>query len=251
MSGLRFHFADVINEIVAIEKVAEPFLEAHSLRHLQQLRTMLGNLQVTAHEKTVRLEIPAADPLVTRISFGSYQTDDQGAHNVFAELSCVWEIRRIPPKGKKAAKADVFELTGLASTAVRVFKREADGAKGPLEALWRMEIGDSESPGCHFHVQVMGETDDRPFRKSIDVPRLPGVLVTPPSVIEFVLGELFQKAWVQHASAQTPHLQRWIPIQQRRLTAVLGWHADVVSRAISSPWSTLKKAKPDPGLFLS
>jgi hypothetical protein len=75
-------------------------------------------------------------------------------------------------------------------------------------------------------------------------------LVTPPSVVEYVVGELFQEQWLKHIAGRGADLNRWVPIQQRRLGAVLGWQLDVVKKAAGSPWGTLKKAKPHPELFV-
>ena len=250
MSGLQFRFADMISEVTALEGMAKPFLEPTSVRVLPPLRIILGNLQDVRRSGGVRWGISSSDPLITSVSQGAYQPDSAGAHAVFAEISFAWEIRRINPAGKKTERAEFFELIGLASTKVRLFRRETNGEKGPLEAMWRMEIGDVHSPGCHFHVQVMGETDERPFPKSIDVPRLPGILATPAAAVEFVLAELFQDEWAEHAAATSPHLSRWIPIQKRRLSAVLKWQSGVVQGSGGSPWTTLKRAKPDAKLFV-
>ena len=117
--------------------------------------------------------------------------------------------------------------------------------------MWRAEVGDAASPGCHFHVQIAGDKEDPPFPKALDVPRLPGFFVTPATVVEYVLGELFQREWLEHLATRGADLNRWWPIQQRRLCAVLQWQLDVVRDASgSSPWATLKRQKPQAGLFL-
>ena len=247
---LEFKFQDVLNEIQAFADLAEAFLEPSSLRVLAELSGVLENVRDTRSSKTVRWEIPDDRPLVTRASFGAYQPDAQGAHNIFAEVSSVWEIKRIAPQ-KKKNRAELFALDGLASTRIRLFRRLPDGNKGESVAMWRTEIGDMKSPGCHFHFQILGEDDNGPFPKSVDVPRLPSVLATPLTITEFVLGELFQDEWAMHAAAQSSHLKRWIPIQKRRLLAVMGWQHDVVHNAAGSPWATLKQEKPTSGLFLN
>jgi hypothetical protein len=188
-------------------------------------------------------------PFLTEVSRGEYQPDDQGALNVYAEITSTWTIRRIAQR-KRSLRAEKFILTGNASTRVRIH-REASAQAGPAQlAMWRAEVGDSKSPGCHFHVQIAGDLDDPPFPKSLDVPRLPGLLITPPAVVEYVVGELFQARWLKHIAGQSAELNRWWPIQRRRLGAVLGWQLNIVKSASGSPWATLKKQKPGPQLFM-
>ena len=148
--------------------------------------------------------------------------------------------------GKKA-RADRFALTGKTSTRVRIHSA-ADSAE---IAMWRMEIGDSESPGCHFHVQVRGELDDIPFPKALSVPRLPSLHTSPLCVLEFVLSELFQRRWDERVAEEARHLERWAPIQRQRFSRILAWQIKTLrERAIGSPWVALKREKPEPDLFV-
>src|SRR5436190_1532122 len=99
--------------------------------------------------------------------------------------------------------------SGLKSFASEATARSFDWGIPAEIAMWRMEVGDARSPGCHFHVQVLGEAEVAPFPKSLSVPRLPAVHSTPPAVIEFVLGELFQATWDKHVAARSVHVKRW------------------------------------------
>ncbi len=116
--------------------------------------------------------------------------------------------------------------------------------------MWRMEIADDASPGCYFHVQVLGEEDRPPFPKSLSVPRLPGFFVTPPFVLEFVLGELFQDEWKREAVRESDSLKMWRPIQLKRLANFLRWQRDKLRDSQGSPWVVLKSLQPDANLFI-
>lgn len=251
MSRLEFSFQDTITEIDALSKFASRFLSPDSRPILLQLRTILENLRSTATERRVDWEIRSDLPIRTIVSRGCYQPDDEGELNVFAEISSLWQVQRVKPLGKKHTRAERFALSGKASTRVRVFKEKRGGGKGPQLAMWRMEIGAFDAPGCHFHVQILGEETDGPFPKALDVPRLPGFICTPPAVVEYVIGELFQEQWAQHLSSQTADLNRWSPIQRQRLSAVLDWHSEKVKESSGSPWVGLKQAKPASSLFVS
>lgn len=250
MSELEFDFQEAITEIDALARVAADFIEPQSIMVLPRLRLVLESIRATPSEAVFDWGIPEALPLVTKVSRGCYQPDDQGEKNVFAEITSVWSIRRLRPKGKKSLPASVFSLVGKASTRVRLFNEAPGGGKGPQLAMWRSEIADVNSPGCHFHVQILGDQATGQFPKSLDVPRLPGVLTTPAGVVEYVLGELFQDGWAQHVGNESADLKRWAPIQRQRLAALFAWHSAVIKMSSGSPWPTLKRAKPEPNLFL-
>lgn len=127
-----------------------------------------------------------------------------------------------------------------------------NGSRGEELAMWRIEIGDDASPGCHFHVQIRGEDEEGPFPKRLSVPRLPTCLASPMAALEFLLAELFQEAWLRHVSAETDALRQWRAIQRDRLEKLFAWQTQTVSRVNqTSPWSTLKLAKPPADLFVA
>jgi hypothetical protein len=111
-------------------------------------------------------------------------------------------------------------------------------------ARWCFEVGDDNSPGCHFHVQVKASEEGHLFPPSLSVPRLPGMLVTPIDAADFLLGELFQEEWTRHLAKETDNLRRWSRCQRRRLSNVLGWQREEVSRSSGAAWMALKRAKP-------
>lgn len=249
MSELEFGFQDVLTEVDALDKIVGPFCQPRSRAVLPQLITELKSIRDNVADRSWTWGIRDSNPFYTDISRGAYKPDDQGADNVFAEITSTWTIRRIPPR-RRSERADRFKLIGNASTRVRLHREVLAGNDRDELAMWRAEIGDAVSPGCHFHVQVLGDTEGAPFPSSLDVPRLPGLIVTPAAVVEYVVSELFQDTWLKHLGTQGADLNRWWPIQRRYLGAVLSWQLKVIKEASGSPWATLKKAKPDSRLFL-
>lgn len=250
VSELEFGFQDLLEEVDALDKIVGPFCDPRSRTVLPQLVTELKSIRDNSAERSWTWGIRESNPFYTAVSRGAYQPDDQGADNVFAEITSTWTIHRVPPR-KKSEKAARFMLTGNASTRVRLHREVPPGGDPAELAMWRAEIGDAVSPGCHFHMQVLGETEEPPFPSSLDIPRLPALIVTPAAVVEYVVGELFQDNWLKHLGTQVANLNRWWPIQRRHLSALLAWQLGVVKDATGSPWGTLKKAKPDSHLFVA
>ena len=245
---LQFYFSEFDQEIEAISNIASEFIDKKSTYILPRLRGVLEDLRAADSSRTRLLEIPVSQPLKTRVSSGCYEVGGGGSHNVYAEVDFIWEIQPLGNNNRGSRPHRRFAVAGIASTRVRLME---DSNHGPLElAMWRVEIADQTSPGCCFHVQVLGQNDQHPFPKSLPIPRLPGLLVTPPLVIEYVLGELFQDEWVKQFSRSSPGLNRWRPIQQQRLTKMLAWQSKVLNQASASPWVALKKTFPPDNLFV-
>jgi hypothetical protein len=165
-------------------------------------------------------------------------------------LAFKWQVLRVRPK-KHKSPAEQFELVGIASTVVRVVQVDSEGADRDEIAMWRTEVGDAQSPGCHFHVQIRGENEELPFPKSLSVPRLPTCLTTPMAAMEFMLGELFQERWRERVSAQTNVLNAWRSIQVSRMEKLFEWHLKEIRDSHTSPWLALKGAKPQRNIFVS
>jgi hypothetical protein len=242
--GICFSIKDVLVELEAAKGLAGEFVENREVV-FPQLRTQLEGLR---DERASHLswKIPAAQPLRTIVSEGEY--DRGGGRDVIGTLSFLWEVQRVKQRRKNAPAQ--FQLVGVASTVSRVFVVNEDGSQGEELAMWRMEIGDDNSPGCHFHVQLNREDDIRPFPSSLPVPRLPSCLATPMAVLEFMLAELFQERWRKHVFSETDSLKRWRAIQRTRFLKLLAWQREAVSAADRSPWSVLKSAKPPQEIFL-
>jgi hypothetical protein len=253
--GILFSFAEMQHEIENMTAVARKFLEPATDEQiirpwLQQLR----NFETSSPGSSLSWQIAISRPITTIRSEGEYEPDDQGEHTVVGTLSSIWEIR-IPKLAarksmKKHSRNPNFELWGCASTRVIIWQFNPDGDLREL-ARWRFEVGDSQSPGCHFHIQVLGEEQDQHFPHSMAVPRLPGLLLTPMDSLEFLLAEIFQKRWRQHASQQNDAVRNWSTCQRKRLMNLLGWQREKIRTAAGSPWTSFKGQKPTPDLFLA
>lgn len=248
MPGIKFGFAQMLQELESARKLTHGFTVNGDLV-LSRVKTQLESLRVESTLRPMQWEIPMSTPLRIVKSAGEYELGGRGVP-VTGEFSFLWEIRRIRP-ARRREPAKEFELIGIASAVARIFGVGDNDARGDELAMWRMEIGDDNSPGCHFHVQIRGEAEDGPFPKRLSVPRLPTCLASPMAALEFLLAELFQESWRKHVSAETDALKNWRAIQRDRLRRLFAWHSDTVSALNqASPWATLKHAKPPTDIFV-
>ena len=235
---------------MAFERLVTPFVSPAARNVLPALR---GNLESFRRAPTLDpfdWTIPEERPFDTIVSDGEY--DRAGRLRVFARVASIWTIKRLVPRSRPHANATQFVLSGKTSTMVRVIRvkgrRRSKNPQLGQVAMWRLEIGNEDAPGCHFHVQILGETPQPPFPKTLPIPRLPSLAVTPAASIELILAELFQQRWRDHMRNESPELQSWRSIQSRRLTNLLDWQRTQLGM-LGSPWSNLKSAKPHSGLF--
>jgi len=248
MPILRFEFQDMLDEVSSFAELAKKFISPTSYGVLGRFHTQLEMYRNSASQSAIDWEIPESDPLVT-IPAKEYEPGGGGKIAVVGEITSKWRIKREPPR-KKQQPAKYFGLMGVASTRVRL-KYEATAEVPEKEvAMWRMEVADDNAPGCYFHAQILGQSKDPPFPSSLPVPRLPAIMLTPTAVAEFMFAELFQDRWGPHTAGQTPHLNRWAPIQRRRFEYLLDWKMMQLKATSGSPWSTLKTAQPHANLFL-
>jgi len=247
MASLRFKFQDTLDEVSSFTELAKKYTAPVSLGVLPRLRGELEGYRNARTDRPFDWEISESDPLVT-IAAKEYEPGGGGKRDIVAEITSKWRIKR-EPLGKINQPARYFSLVGLASTRVRLKYPATDAAPEQEIAMWRMEVADAQAPGCYFHAQILGQSDDPPFPKSIPIPRLPAIMMTPAAVAEFVLAELFQDAWGPHIAGLAPHLKRWTPIQGERLERLLKWKITQLKQTSGSPWSSLKAAKPPADLF--
>lgn len=243
---LQFAFQDLAQEIEVFGSMAAPFLDAQSIGSIKQLSEDLEGIWSAAPDRQVNW---AMKGLTTTVSEGEYEpAGRKGARQVVACIDGTWDVRPIGPNARKLRQKRLLEFCGVASTRIRLFDA-ADRAQ--QIAMWRMELGDANSPGCYFHVQVLGEDETTMFPKSVSVPRLPSLFITPMGAIEFVLGELFQEKWAKVAMENSGNIQRWVSFQKRRLMCLLEWQRKAVERSLTSPWIALKQEKPEARMFLA
>ena len=248
MGGLQFQYRELVDETVALGKMAKGFLEPNGEDVLVALERELDRIGQLSTECVLDLQL---HPLRTR-STRSYEIGSRsGGIDIYAYVTGIWELRPLGQRGKPKRKV---EFSGKASAKIEIWRqdylwREKDLPDKRL-AGWRIELGAHDSPGCYFHIQILGDRDAPPFPRSIPIPRMPSPFVTPMAAVEFVLGELFQDEWSREASRACHHHSRWSTIQRKRLECLLEWQRLAMGAGQSSPLMNLKEAKPPPELFL-
>jgi hypothetical protein len=249
--GLLFPFKDVLEEFEIVKKLAHGFIDPTTVAVLDETRGNLAAIQTTGSTtKTTPWRILPERPLRTIWSAGESARDAQGAFTLRAELSFVWDIR--PIVDEKWGKRKLFALDGNASTVVSLKGRDNKSAEGNEVELvcWRIEVGDHQSPGTHFHVQL-NSYDLPPFPKSLDVPRLPALLMSPLLVFEFALGELFQDRWARTAVEDNQFTRRWRTLHSPRLDAFFNWQRQRINgKVIGTPVAVLKSDRPSADLIV-
>ena len=244
--GLILPFATLRDECAVLKDYARDVLDKQTISALDEARSTLENIQTTSPaSRTVRWSIPEERPLCTIWSDGESQPRSRSGHKIRAKFSFVWEIRPIDEKKGKRRKN--FLLDGLASTRIAVV--EEVGRCERCLAQWTVDVGDHQSPGTHFHFQLNG-FDRPPFPRSLDIPRLPAIVMSPFLAIDFTIGELFQDRWREHAAAETKDSNRWRELHQDRLQRFFKWQEQCVAQCTGSPWMALKMAKPPCDLFV-
>jgi hypothetical protein len=250
MADLIFSFQEMLAEIQAMSLIGSDFLSRETQQVvipnvLNVLESIRAARRLTASSWSVTID----RPIRTIDSVGEYEPGERrGQHTIFGELTFIWRILCPQQAGPKSVPQKRFVLSGLSSTKIRILERTEAGSTEL--AMWRVEVGDNASPGCHFHTQIEGERADPPYPRSLSVPRFPTVLVTPMAALEFLLAEIFQLRWQEHAAAETAEMQRWKPIQKERLLRLFKWQTDCVAGCIGSPWTAFKNHKPAADLFV-
>lgn len=243
--GLLFSFADMRKEIKSMKSLASPFLDVDTKEFvINGWHDQLNGLQRLPRGEKGVWEIKENLPLKTKKSNGECEPSKRGKI-VQGQLTMIWEIKAGDIRKGQQSKSPhkYFALVGKASIKVSIIEFQENGDNKEL-ARWRFEVGDSRSPGCHFHTQVLGGEEDFMFPKGLPVPRFPGFLVTPLDALDFLLGELFQVEWPKRQAQHTDEFHLWSSSQKNRLQRIIGWQMSNLSEYRGSPWITLKEGKP-------
>ena len=244
--GLEFSFKEFADEVQVMRDLAEDLLTQEAILALKTFETDIRQLASLPTDSAFPLELAAFNGrsvVRTRLSKGEYERGKRkGEMEVFAELSCSWRVMPVGSRKQKRRRPR-FRLAGLASTAVSIWSQS-----GERLLSWHVDIASSDSPGCHFHIQVT-KSDEK---SRLPVPRFPSVLVTPMAALDFVLGELFQDDWLKLTSRTDANALRWRRIQQVRWEQILGWYLQHVKdrKDTCSPWLGIKNRQPPNDLFL-
>ena len=230
--GIQFNRTELVREVKTLRRIASEFFERDTVWALDRFRSALEAMSGEAVRK-YELEV-----LRTKPNMGAHEAGQRrGTLNVYAGITGCWELR---------LENKSVEFCGLASTKIELFDAESD----ERVAMWRVELGAADAPGCYFHVQILGDEDSVPFPHTLSIPRLPSVFVSPMAAIEYALGELFQDEWEKAVCQLRPDQDYWRRLQRERLCGLLSWQEQRLRKSVgSSPWMTLKAAKPDGDLY--
>ena len=239
MAGFRFPFSELVRETKALKAVGRRFLDPSTTWVLERFLEDLNSIGSASGERVQTLQLQCLNTQPSR----DYEAGDRrGGQDVYAVISGIWELRTL---GASSARPQEIEFCGIASTRIELY-----APNDLLLGMWRLELGAEDSPGCYVHVQILGDSSEPPFPKSLPIPRLPSIFVTPMSAVEFVLGELYQDEWAREIAGSNGNATFWRTLQQRRLQSLFSWYQRHIENPKSSPWMALKAAKPDGCEFL-
>ncbi|GAB4567959.1 MAG: hypothetical protein Tsb0020_20950 [Haliangiales bacterium] len=246
-----FDYADILDEMRSISDDAREFLAGDTSKAIGALVGDLMRYQQANTDRKHAWETVPHTQIRTKSNEGAHQGKSKGV-NLYGTVDFKWEIRNtsLGQRRKKRQRYTNFQLAGVASTTIKLWhsgKQEAqdNGGTGYVVGCWNLDVGNHESPGCHFHVQIPEKSE--PWQYPIDIPRWPSLLLTPADAVDFVLGELFQQEWRRHRRAAN---SSWRNIQQQRLEKLATWIQERIKKADEPPWLHFKFAKPPNKLFL-
>ena len=257
MTGLLFYTSELLCETQALRAMAKDFLESDGTRVLTALERDLKRICASNRDRAQKLTLC---PLRTK-STCSYEAGNKfGGQEIYALIRGTWDLLSL---GQTATKRKI-RFVGNASTVIELWPR-ACAWKEKFErdsrlAMWRVELGAQDSPGCYFHIQILGDRVPSPYPKGVPIPRFPSPFITPMAALEFVLGELFQDEWPIKARQSRHEQKSWRAIQRKRWSNLLAWQKEVITQSTStesdaglvlpsSPWIDLKLVKPPSELF--
>lgn len=244
MAGLCFKFKELIEDIDMLKAIGKKFLHPAYIGALDSLKSDLESIWSAARDRPLRLNLRELQTTPSQ----DYETRDrQGSPRVYAIITGTWAVRPLGDNSRKLKANRLLEFCDIASTRIELFDIQDPHTS---LAMWRMELGAEDHPGCYFHIQILGETDEPPFPDTIPIPRFPSMFITPMGAIEYVLGELFQDKWAKVVTEDKHEVQRWRSVQTERLKRLLGLYQAELVNVVSSPWVHLKRVKPDATMFL-
>lgn len=239
MAGFRFQFPELVREAMALEAVAKRFLDPSTTWVFKRFLDDLKSVGSADGGRIQTLQLQCLNTMPSRDYEAGHR---QGGQDVRAVISGTWELRTLVSSPTRRPE---IEFCGIASTRIELY-----APNGLLLGMWRLELGAEDSPGCYVHAQILGDSSELPFPKSLPIPRLPSIFVTPMSAVEFVLGELFQDEWAKEIAGNNSNASYWRALQQKRLLRLFAWYQKHIENSEPSPWMNLKAAKPDGREFL-
>lgn len=257
--SLRFEVSDLATEVELMRRMSEKFLLEEASEILRGVKEQIDTLRYRTHDTTIAVD--ANRPIRTRHCNGGYERNNGGTYkDLFGELLFKWEFPPLGNGGSRLATKRQVEVIGIASSVARL-RINICGEKIAI-ASWRMEFGDSASPGAFFHAQIP-DTLGKPSQGGgcsrqqmwptwLPVPRFPIPAMTPMLALEFIIAEIFQERWPQHLASGGYEVEHWRSLQSRRFVAYFNWQRKNVESSVKgSPILATKEAKPVTDFFLA
>jgi hypothetical protein len=243
---LALRFGTVIKEIMAFLHVVDGKLPPVSVERLRRLAEGLEPIANSGEHRKITWST-VDGPIETYGSDGGHQPGRVGhGRSLKGVVNFTWEIQTIGARLKHPEN----RLLALWNSSVRV--RLVDIiSEGEVVASWDFDIGNHQSPGCHFHAKFAHPNQaERELLKDVDVPRLPSFIFMPTDAIEFVIGELWQDDWRKTAASGTREVEAWRHYPKHRFKRLLEWYSSELSSTRGTPWVQLKCAKPEALILL-
>ena len=236
--GIRIRYGDLRSDLERMRDLANPFLARECDGVITACIEQVDNIRNGKCGVVHPLEIAEGWPIKTIDSAGEYRNSGKdGGRPVFGRVWFRWGLLNVD-RGKR--RQDYFHLSGEVTTSIEITDYEND----ERVARWQFEAGDGSSPGCHFHAAMNQYGDQGLFPEWLKVPRLPSILLSPMDGLEFLLGELFQRRWLEEVSADSEVRNSWANSQSHRMERMLRWSLERIRNPDTTPWTDLKKAKP-------
>ena len=227
MTGLQFTISELVQESEALKKMADEYLDQNHIWALKKFISNIRSIWSAAADRPIQLELL---PLHTKSASVKGQ-------KIYAVCSGIWDVMPIG-NSRRNRSIRKIRFCGIASTKFELY---LENERNSPIAMWRLELGAHDSPGCYFHAQI---------HETPPIPRLPSLFVTPMATVEYVIGELFQDGWKQTAMSNRGEALYWRSLQRDRLIRLFDWYTDALAKVDSSPWMDLKVKKPEERMFI-
>lgn len=243
---IAFRFAEIEDEMLAFAAVAEKHLRPESIRQMKRLVQQFS--QMASATTPLKWSTMDGEPLLTERSGEFEPNNKKCSKELYGRLQFTWTIQ---PIGKPNLKPRL-RWFALLNSSVSVELRVADSDHSVGQ--WDFDVGDDQSPGCHFHAKPDWKALNLAagFAKPVPVPRLPTYLFMPTDCLEFLFGELWQSTWANRVKQSDAPMERWRKISCARHLLIAKSHYErCEDRIQSSGWMTLKSWKPNATTFAS
>jgi hypothetical protein len=233
-------FEHVAQEMGSFWRIAGHRFEPDAVAIWKKLMDDLESYRSFRAKQVLTWSTPPQRPLVTIPNKGQHQM--HSGIELFGQVAFTWDLLPQYPSSQKRP-AEYFVLHN--SSVKLILWQKLHNKKPVQRTAWCFDVGNDESPGCHFHAKFTDPKRDPKTR--VDVPRLPTILFMPSDALDFLLGELWRETWATDAAvSEATQWRRWPNARLQKLLDAL--RSKTGDRG--SPWMSLKQYRPPSDLFL-